>query len=270
RFVPDPYAGRAGARMYSSGDLVRHLPSGVLEYLGRNDEQVKVRGYRIELAEIEAVLREQPQVQEAVVVVSEPMPEDKRLLAYWVNRATTAAATPSELRQYLLERLPHYMVPSAYIELPQMPLTPNGKIDRNALPSFDGKRAPMNVEFQAPRTLTEEMLATIWQDVLHVDRVGARDDFFELGGNSLLAMQVVARVREVFQLEMEIRSLFERTTIEGMAAAVAELQRDQQFLPIDLTRSIKREEERISATLDQLSDEEVDALLAEMSLGTET
>ena len=128
----------------------------------------------------------------------------------------------------------------------------------------------MNVEFQAPRTLTEEMLATIWQDVLHVDRIGVHDDFFELGGNSLLAMQVVARVREIFQLEMEIRSLFERTTIEGMAAAVAELQRDQQFLPVGLTHSVKREAERISATLDQLSDEEIDALLTEISLPTET
>jgi len=113
-------------------------------------------------------------------------------------------------------------------------------------------------------------LATIWQDVLHVDRIGVHDDFFELGGNSLLAMQVVARVREVFQLEMEIRSLFERTTIDGMAAAVAELQRDQQFLPVGLTQSVKREAERISATLDQLSDEEVDALLTEISLPTET
>ncbi|HEX6718766.1 MAG TPA: condensation domain-containing protein, partial [Pyrinomonadaceae bacterium] len=216
RFVPDPYAGRAGARMYASGDLVRHLPSGVLEYLGRNDEQVKVRGYRIELAEIEAVLREQSQVQEAVVVVSEPMPEDKRLLAYWVNRTTTAAATPSELRQYLLARLPQYMVPSAYIELPQMPLTANGKIDRNALPLPSANRSELKEEYVAPRDGIEEVLALIWAEVLGIDRVGVNDNFFALGGDSIRSVRVVALARKR-GLDLQIQDIFQNQTISNLA-----------------------------------------------------
>ena len=178
RFVPDPFAGEAGARLYRSGDRARWLATGELEYLGRTDAQVKVRGFRIEPGEIEAALTALPQVREAVVMVREDAPGQKRLVAYVVGEAG-AEVTAAELREELSARLPEHMVPAAFVELERLPLNANGKIDRRALPAPE--MAAAGDEFVAPRTGVEEVLAGVWADVLGVERVGVEDGFFELG-----------------------------------------------------------------------------------------
>ncbi|HVG11011.1 MAG TPA: amino acid adenylation domain-containing protein, partial [Thermoanaerobaculia bacterium] len=208
RYLPDPF-GPPGARMYRTGDLTRYLPDGQLEYLGRVDHQVKVRGFRIELGEIEAALVDHEAVSGAVVVAREG-----RLVAYVVP-----GPVPS-LREFLRQRLPEFMVPSAFVFLPELPLTPNGKVDRKALPAPDeAVRAARG--FVAPRTPEEELLAGIWSELLGVERVGVEDDFFEIGGHSLLAARVAARVRSAFGVELTLRSLFEAPTVAGLAGLVA-------------------------------------------------
>ncbi|TSC19081.1 non-ribosomal peptide synthetase, partial [Corallococcus sp. Z5C101001] len=189
RFVPNPYAGRPGERMYRTGDRVRWLATGELEYLGRIDFQVKVRGFRIELGEVESALASQAGVRESVVVVREDAPGDKRLVAYVAGTGLEAA----ELRKGLKQRLPEYMVPSAFVVLGGLPLTPNGKVDRRALPAPEGPSG--QGEYVAPRTATEEKVATLFAQLLRMERVGAEDSFFELGGHSLLAMQLASRLR---------------------------------------------------------------------------
>ncbi|HEX6715490.1 MAG TPA: condensation domain-containing protein [Pyrinomonadaceae bacterium] len=201
--------------MYSSGDLVRHLPSGVLEYLGRNDEQVKVRGYRIELAEIEAVLREQPQVQEAAIVVREDASNEKRLVAYVVPRPGPAPRV-SELRNFLKQKLPIHSIPASIVLLDEFPLTASGKLDRQALPAFELSPRELETEYVAPRTPLEERVVSIWSDLLHVEKIGIHDDFFELGGHSLLATQLMSRLRESFQVDLPLRNLFEAPTVIGL------------------------------------------------------
>ncbi|HEV7591087.1 MAG TPA: condensation domain-containing protein, partial [Longimicrobium sp.] len=215
RYLPDPF-GPPGSRMYRTGDLARRLESGELDYLGRADFQVKVRGFRIELGEIESVLLAHPAVDEAVVVA---LPDDEgahRLVAY-VSPANAAAA---ELRPHLAASLPDYMVPSALVALDALPRTPNGKVDRAALPD---PGAPEASAYVAPRTMAEEALAEIWVEVLKLERAGATDNFFALGGHSLLATQVVSRVRAAFGVELPLRALFEHPTLESLAAAVEDL-----------------------------------------------
>ncbi|MEW5928457.1 MAG: amino acid adenylation domain-containing protein, partial [Gemmatimonadota bacterium] len=221
RFVPDPFAGEAGARLYRSGDLARRLPGGELEYLGRIDEQVKVRGFRIELGEIEAALCRHPGVLEAVVLAREDRPGEKRLVGYAVGEGVSA----EEVREHLRRALPEYMVPEAVVLLEELPLTTNGKLDRRRLPapevagSAERSHAP-------PETEVERALAQIWSEVLGVERVGREDEFFGLGGHSLRATQVVARVRTQLGVEMPLRLLFEGATL-GEIAPVVERLRDE-------------------------------------------
>ena len=219
KFIPDSFSDEAGARLYKSGDLGRYLAEGNIEFLGRSDEQVKVRGFRIEPGEIEAVLGSHPAVRERIVTVREDTPGDKRLIAYLViEQATTLAA--GQLRSYLKERLPEYMIPSAFIFLDALPLTPNSKVDRHALPIPDTARPELQAALVAPRTATEEELAALFRHVLNLKEVGVQDNFFDLGGHSLLATQVISRVREVFQVELPFYTLFEAPTVEGLAETI--------------------------------------------------
>jgi amino acid adenylation domain-containing protein len=221
RFIPNPFAD--GERLYRTGDLVRYLADGNLEFLGRLDYQVKIRGYRIELGETEASLVEHPGVGQAVVVAREDVAGDKRLVAYVV--ATDAAAVDAgELRAHLQRSVPGYMVPAAFVVLEALPLTPNGKVDRRALPAPEAD-AVVHGEYVPPRTPAEEVLAGIWAEVLKLDRVGVNDNFFELGGHSLLATRVIARVRNVFAVELALRTLFEAPTVRGLAERIEEAQR---------------------------------------------
>jgi amino acid adenylation domain-containing protein len=195
RFVPDPFSGQAGARLYRSGDLVRRLASGELEYLGRIDSQVKLRGFRIELGEIEAALAANPAVQETVVLLRPDPPGEARLVAYFTT-GPEPAPTPEDLRAWLLETLPGYMIPAAFVPLAALPLTASGKVDRRALPAPGQTRPDLRTEYAAPRSLTEEILAQIWAQVLEVDRVGTHDNFFVLGGDSILSLRVRALAQE--------------------------------------------------------------------------
>nr|WP_301542280.1 non-ribosomal peptide synthetase [Pyxidicoccus fallax] len=217
RFVADPFNATPGARMYRTGDKVRWREDGTLEYLGRTDFQVKLRGYRIELGEIEAALSQHPAVRQALVLVREDSPGHPRLVAYFTH--ADAAPDSTTLRAFLQQRLPEYMVPPVFVPLDAFPLTPNGKVDRGALPAPDAS-ALTSATYAAPRTSTELLLASIWAQVLHVEKVGRNDDFFALGGHSLLATQVVARIRSSFNVELPLRALFEAPTLERLALLV--------------------------------------------------
>jgi amino acid adenylation domain-containing protein len=213
KFVPDPYTGEPGARLYRTGDLGRFTPAGDLEYLGRIDHQVKIRGHRVELGEIEARLLEHPAVR-AAVAVARGDDSDKRLVAYVVPKAGPVP-TPTVLREFLKERLPEYMVPATVVPLDALPLTPNGKVNRQALPEPD--HGASEESFVAPQSPVEVVLAKVWGEVLGLKRVGVEDSFFDLGGHSLLATRLMSRVRETFRTELPLRSLFEAPTVAGLA-----------------------------------------------------
>jgi acyl-coenzyme A synthetase/AMP-(fatty) acid ligase len=221
KFIPDPFSQAPEARLYKTGDLARYRPDGAIEYLGRLDFQVKLRGFRIELGEIETVLKLHPSVREAVVVAREDAPGDRRLVAYVAPASASAPA--SELREYLTTRLPSYMVPSAFVFLDAFPLTPNGKLNRKALPEPEGRSQEPDGSYVAPRTPVEEALAGIWCQVLNLKQLGIHDNFFELGGHSLLAIQVISRVRNVSQLEITLGAFFETPTIAGLAGQIENL-----------------------------------------------
>jgi amino acid adenylation domain-containing protein len=215
KFVPDPFAPRAGGRLYRTGDRVRWREDGVLEFLGRLDQQVKIRGYRVEPAEVEAALAAEPGVKAAAVVVREQTGQ-KRLIGYAVT-----SLEGEVLRARLQQRLPEYLVPSVLVILPALPLTPNGKVDRAALPLATD---PATTASPAPRTPSEEILSFLWAKVLGVERVGVTENFFALGGHSLLATQLVTRIREAFGVELPVRSLFEAPTVAALAARIAATQ----------------------------------------------
>ncbi len=212
------------SKLYKTGDKARYLPSGNIEYLGRIDNQVKIRGFRIELGEIEAVLNQHSDVQSAVVIAREDAPGNKRLVAYIVPHPQITPVV-SVLRTFLAEKLPDYMVPSVFVFLEALPLTSNGKVDRRALPTSD-IHSSFQDKYVAPRTPTEEMLALIWAQVLKVEPIGIHDNFFSLGGHSLLATQLVSRIRNIFKLELPLRSLFTTATVTELARSIQQLQQE--------------------------------------------
>jgi amino acid adenylation domain-containing protein len=220
-FVPDPFSNEPGSRLYKTGDLARYLCDGDLEVLGRLDHQVKIRGIRIELEEIENVLREHASVRDALVVARNQAPGAKQLAAYVVPNSDSELSV-GELHSFLKQRLPKYMLPSAFLFLDALPLMSNGKVDRKALPVPDGRRLEQDESVSAPRTPIEEMLADIWTEVLKLEKIGIHNNFFDLGGHSLLATQIVSRIRETLQIELPLRKLFEKPTIAELAELITE------------------------------------------------
>ncbi len=227
KFIPNPFAKDNGKskkaqaeRLYRTGDLVRWLPDGNIEFVGRIDHQVKVRGFRIELGEIEAVLSTHPQIQQAVVIATEDIPGSKRLVAYIVSKDESLST--HHLREFLKQKLPEYMVPSAFVILDTLPLTPSGKIDRKALPATDGKISREH-EYVPPRTPGEEIIANIFASVLSVQNIGIHDNFFELGGHSLLATQLISRLRVAFEVEIELRAVFSSPTVAQLEQILTQL-----------------------------------------------
>ncbi len=216
KFIPDPFSKKPGARLYRTGDLTRFLPDGNIEYISRIDHQVKIRGFRIELGEIESVLSSHAGVDKAAVIVREDNPGDKRLVAYIIseNKETPKA---SSLRSHLQEKLPEYMVPSAFVFLDKLPLTPNGKLDRKALPAPDAGGIELQTEYKPPHNEAERIIAAVWKDVLHVDKVGVNDNFFDLGGHSLLLVQVQNKLCDKLQRELSIIELFKYPTVKSLA-----------------------------------------------------
>ena len=232
RFIPNPFSlsnehltfnnnnyassvsSTSSARLYKTGDLGRYLPDGNIEFIGRKDFQVKIRGFRIELGEIESALAQHPDIQETIAIAREDNPGDKRLVAYVVAQPELNS---SDLRYWMQERLPNYMMPSAFVFLDTLPLTPNGKVDRRALPAPDASNTQLDTDFVPPSNPTEETLATIWTDILGIDRVGIHDNFFELGGHSLLALRLFAKIEQAFGRAFSLATLFEAPTIKDLA-----------------------------------------------------
>jgi non-ribosomal peptide synthetase component F/acyl carrier protein len=238
KFISNPFSRDSNSRLYQTGDLARYLPNGEIEYLGRLDHQVKIRGFRIELGEIETVLSQHPQVRSSVAISRVDDANRQRLVAYIVPQLAAdkenlevtftpslpLSLSPSQLRSYLKQRLPEYMVPSALVMLDSLPLTANGKIDRRALNSFDRARLNLETAFVEARNPVEASLVEIWTELLQIDHVGIYDNFFELGGHSLLSVQIVSRIRDTFGIELSLRSLFEANTIADLAEIIAQKQ----------------------------------------------
>ncbi|HKU77526.1 MAG TPA: amino acid adenylation domain-containing protein, partial [Pyrinomonadaceae bacterium] len=236
RFIPDPFSERRGERLYKTGDLVRYLNNGCLDFAGRRDHQVKVRGFRIEIGEIEAALKLHPAVKQTVVHAWDDKTGQKRLAAYVVAAPEESVAT-AELRNHLRELLPEYMIPSAFVLLAELPLTPSGKVDRRALSAPDSLRSETE-GYAAPRTPIEEVLASIWANLLGFEQVGINDNFFELGGHSLLATRVMSQIRDSFQIDLALRQLFEHPTIAELAQSIEKVMRGAQqssLQPLTLT-----------------------------------
>ncbi|MEH2000300.1 MAG: amino acid adenylation domain-containing protein [Nostoc sp.] len=238
RFIPHPFEEAEGSRLYKTGDLARFLPDGNIEFLGRIDHQVKVRGFRIELGEIEALLSQHPDVQQAVVIAREDIPGDKRLVAYIVLNQIDASATT--LKRFLQEKLPNYMVPAVFVILDSLPLTPNGKVDRQNLPACDRTRPDIEETFIAPRNFTEEILVGIWAELLGLEQIGIDDNFFNLGGHSLIAAQMLSRIREGFQVELFFHQIFANPTIAGLAGLIEQHSHLKQQLQRPAIQPISR------------------------------
>ena len=247
-FVPDPFDAEPGGRLYRTGDLARLLPDGNLHFLGRNDDQVKIRGYRIELGEIETTLARHPGVDGAAVVVREDAPGDRRLVAYVTGHGAPPPST-DELRRHLLASLPEHMVPAAFVPLEEFPLTFNGKLDRRALPAPSSLRPELEQSYLAPRTPIEQALVEIWSEILGVERVGIRDNYFSLGGDSMRSVRVVAFAKER-GLEITLQDLFRFRTVEELARRIEETQGTDEM-------------SRMLDEIEALSDEEAEARLQE-------
>jgi amino acid adenylation domain-containing protein len=228
RFIPDPFSDEPGARLYKTGDLARWRSDGNIEFLGRLDDQVKIRGFRVELGEIEAALGRHPALRGTAVLTRTDASREERLVAYVVPHRRPEP-TARELGAYLKERLPEYMVPSVFVVLDSLPLTPSGKVDRRSLPAPGLSDVRAENVYVEPRTPVEEQLAEIWEEVLGLERVGVHDDFFELGGHSLLAVRVVTRLNRQFGVELPLHVLFEDPTIEGLALAVTQMQAEAEI-----------------------------------------
>jgi acyl-coenzyme A synthetase/AMP-(fatty) acid ligase len=217
RFFPDPFGNDPDARIYKTGDLARYRPDGTIEFLGRTDHQVKIRGFRIELGEVEATLRQHPKVRDAVVMAREDHPGLKRLVGYY---CATADCTTDDVRHFLKEKLPEYMVPSFFVALELFPLTPSGKVDRKRLPPPDHSRPDLSENYTPPVTPAQCAVASIWCEVLGLTRIGIHDNFFDLGGNSILAVQAIARIAQAFGVELPVAGLFEAPTIAMTAESL--------------------------------------------------
>lgn len=265
RFLPSPFGGQLGLRLYKTGDLVRYRANGDLDFLGRNDGQVKIRGFRIERGEIEAVLWQHASIKEAVVLVREDRPEEKRLVAYIVVEPEFPVSL-SQLRQYLQTKLPSYMLPSSIVTLEQLPLLPNGKLDYKKLPVPEMFHSDGEETYVPPSNAVEEVLANIWMEVLGGKRIGITDHFFERGGHSLLATQVISRMREAFQVSLPLSLLFEQPRLVDLARCVIQLQgATRPVIPQNVSQITSEDDvEHLLAKVDQLSPEEVDALLSAM------
>ena len=222
RFVPDPFSNKPGARLYKTGDLARYLPDGQIAFMGRTDHQIKIKGYRIEPGEIVSVLNSHPAVQTSLVVAREDSPGDKRLVAYIVL-VLGAQVTASSLRETLMTELPDYMVPVAFVILDTLPVTPNGKVDRKALPAPDATNTVRDEVVARPSTPTEERLARIVATLLELDEIGIDDNFFMLGGNSLLGTQIIIQVANTFGVDLLLRTLFDAPTVRQLSAEIERL-----------------------------------------------
>jgi amino acid adenylation domain-containing protein len=252
-FIPDCFGPVPGARLYKTGDLARYSQDGDIEFLSRIDHQVKIRGFRIELGQIEAAVAEHSAVREVVAMQREDAPGDKRIIVY-VAPAADADLRVNDLYNFLKDKLPEYMMPSAFVVLEQMPLTINGKVDRRALPAPDHERPDIEEHFIAPRTPAEEVVSSIWKDVLGINEIGVRDNFFRLGGHSMLAARSNFRLREAFRVDLPLRSLFISPTIEGVVNSIAELWGGREIV------------EEIATTLlevENLSEDEVNMMLSQ-------
>jgi amino acid adenylation domain-containing protein len=239
KFIRDPFSSKPGTRVYRTGDLAKYLPDGNVQYLGRTDFQVKLRGFRIELGEIENALVQHPAVRQAVLAVREDKPGDKRLVAYVVLDSGQQLSI-AEVRTHIKQSLPDYMIPSALVELDSLPLTPNGKVDRKRLPAPDYAASDAGKGGKSARTPTEEIIAGIWAEVLNLGQVGAEDDFFELGGHSLLATQVMSRIRQAFKVQLPLRSMFETSTVAGLAERVDAMAKQEQGLLLPPIKPVPR------------------------------
>jgi acyl-coenzyme A synthetase/AMP-(fatty) acid ligase/acyl carrier protein len=220
RFAPNPYSLKPGARIYKTGDMARYLPDSNIEFLGRNDNQVKIRGFRVELNEIESALSRHPFLRDVAVIAREHSRGEKRVLAY-VVAAPDHNPTTGELRSFLREELPEYMMPSAFISMDALPLTPNGKVDRAALPAPDGVRPTLEVDYAPPRTTLEQEITRAWQEALNVEAVGIHDNFFDLGGHSLSIIQLRNKLQSSIGKELTIAELFAYPTVNSLAEHIS-------------------------------------------------
>ncbi|HEY4034597.1 MAG TPA: amino acid adenylation domain-containing protein [Ktedonobacteraceae bacterium] len=243
-FVANPFGSEDGAQLYKSGDLVHYLPDGNLEFLGRLDHQVKIRGVRIELGEIEVVLMQHPNVEQAVVVAREDALDDKRLVAYIVPHQGQAVGV-SDLRSHVMNQLPTYMVPSAFVLLETLPLTYNGKVDRRALPVPEYTSSELESSLVMPQTPLQEAIAASWVQVLRIAQVGIHDNFFTLGGHSLLAMQVLARLRRALQVELPLHRFFAAPTIAQLSKIFEQVKASNAQLQMSAPHPLSREAHRV-------------------------
>jgi amino acid adenylation domain-containing protein len=229
KFIPHPFSGEPGARLYKMGDLGRYIDDGQIEYVGRRDHQVKIRGMRVEMKGVEAVLMEHEAVKQAVVVAREEKAGERRLVGYVVGRGESGLSQ-SELRRYLEKRLPEYMIPSTFLVLEALPLTPNGKVNRQALPEPEGVRPELEVAYVAPQTELERIIAAIWQEVLGVEKVGVHDNFFDLGGNSLAMVQVRGKLRAVVDQDISVIEMFQYPTVSALSQYLSHQHATQQSM----------------------------------------
>jgi acyl carrier protein len=260
RFIPNPFI--ANRRMYKTGDLARWLPGGIVEFMGRTDDQIKYHGYRLEPNEIRCELNRHPLVRDSVVLAAKDKNENEVLVAYYVSRQEIE---PSELRAFLSESVIEETIPNLFVHLKRLPLTINGKINYRALPTLAEVREKLKRVFVAPRNETEAALVNIMSQVLGVQQLSIHDNFFSLGGHSLLAMQVISRIRETFEIDILMSRLFDSPTVAELAERIAAESRTGRKTAQQPIRIVERHdsEQRLS-TIDQLSDNELDALLGQM------
>jgi amino acid adenylation domain-containing protein len=253
KFISNPFGQFPYHRLYKTGDLVRYLPDGNIEFLGRIDDVVKIRGYRVDLGELEAILSKHPQISQAVTTTHGENAKEKFLAAYFIP-VVGQTVTASELRKFLAAQLPDYMIPSAFVQMESFPLSPNGKVNRKVLPIPNHDRPELNQNYIAPQNPTQELLAEIWSEVLGIERIGIDDNFFYLGGHSLKAIQLIGQIHKTYELDITVRHLFNYPTIGELATVLGELVGGEQIID-EISRTIQE--------ISQLSPEQVQAMLAQ-------